>query len=308
VPTRARFSARRGDTPGGTGLPRREGAACDAKIPVLRAVDAELVGKLTELVARASAAILAVAPDALDTRLKADRTPVTAADKAADARHLRGPRPAASGHRRRFGGAPGRRASAGGDVCDRRPAGRNEGIRRRPRRNHGQHRPGDGRTAGRRFHRGPRARPRLQRRGGPGRGAPHAKGARRSRSPSAVAKNPAGSLAAAVSRSHLDAATSAFLDHLAVGERMACGSALKFCRSRKGGGPLSAPVPTSEWDTAAGHAIVAAAGGLVTAVRRAPALRRLAAPFQGARIRRLGRSGAPRRRDLRSERIARAGA
>jgi len=55
------------------------------KSPVLRAVDAELVGKLTELVARASAAILAVAPDALDTRLKADRTPVTAADKAADA-------------------------------------------------------------------------------------------------------------------------------------------------------------------------------------------------------------------------------
>ena len=43
---------------------------------------------------------------------------------------------------------------------------------------------------------------------------------------------------------------------------------LSGCRGR--GGPVSAARPTMEWDTAAGHAVLAAAGGQVTALDGAP--------------------------------------
>src|SRR5262249_51368840 len=46
----------------------------------LRTIDRALADALTALVARAADAILAIAPTALHTRLKADRSPVTAAD------------------------------------------------------------------------------------------------------------------------------------------------------------------------------------------------------------------------------------
>jgi 3'(2'), 5'-bisphosphate nucleotidase len=79
-------------------------------------------------------------------------------------------------------------------------------------------------------------------------------------------RNPTGRLVAAVSRSHLDPLTGAFLDRLPVAERLPCGSALKFCRIAEGAADVYPRLsPTSEWDIAAGHAIVAAAGGLVTA-------------------------------------------
>ena len=46
---------------------------------------------------------------------------------------------------------------------------------------------------------------------------------------------------------------------------MTCGSALKFCRIAEGAADVYPRLsPTSQWDTAAGHAIVAAAGGSVT--------------------------------------------
>jgi len=234
------------------------------KSPVLRAVDAELVGKLTELVARASAAILAVAPDALDTRLKADRTPVTAADEAADAVICEGlarllPGIAVVSEERPAGAqAPGE-TFAIVDPLD----GTKEFVA------------GLGEytiniavvTEGRPIA-GFIAAPALGLvfRGVEGRGAERL-ALRGSAEPVAIRcrKNPAGSLAAAVSRSHLDAATSAFLDRLAVSERIACGSALKFCKIAEGAADLYPRLsPTSEWDTAAGHAIVAAAGGLVT--------------------------------------------
>jgi 3'(2'), 5'-bisphosphate nucleotidase len=77
---------------------------------------------------------------------------------------------------------------------------------------------------------------------------------------------PAAGLVAAVSRSHLDARTEAFLGRLPVIERMACGSALKFCRVAEGRVDVYPRLATtSEWDIAAGHALVAAAGGEVTA-------------------------------------------
>jgi 3'(2'), 5'-bisphosphate nucleotidase len=74
-----------------------------------------------------------------------------------------------------------------------------------------------------------------------------------------------GSLVAAISRSHLDSATTALLDHLGVATRMPCGSALKFCRIAEGAADIYPRLATTcEWDVAAGHALVEAAGGSVT--------------------------------------------
>jgi 3'(2'), 5'-bisphosphate nucleotidase len=74
-----------------------------------------------------------------------------------------------------------------------------------------------------------------------------------------------GGVVAAVSRSHLDSATVALLDRLLIGNRIACGSALKFCRIAEGAADIYPRLsPTCEWDVAAGHALVAAAGGTVT--------------------------------------------
>jgi 3'(2'), 5'-bisphosphate nucleotidase len=70
---------------------------------------------------------------------------------------------------------------------------------------------------------------------------------------------------AAVSRSYLDPASVALLDRLHVRKRVPCGSALKFCRIAEGAADIYPRLaPTREWDVAAGHAILAAAGGTVT--------------------------------------------
>jgi 3'(2'), 5'-bisphosphate nucleotidase len=75
---------------------------------------------------------------------------------------------------------------------------------------------------------------------------------------------PAEGLVATVSRSHLEPATEAFLRRLPVVQRLACGSALKFCRVAEGTADVYPRLsPTCEWDVAAGCAIVAAAGGVV---------------------------------------------
>jgi 3'(2'), 5'-bisphosphate nucleotidase len=71
---------------------------------------------------------------------------------------------------------------------------------------------------------------------------------------------------AAVSRSHYEAASAAFLQRFAPITELSCGSALKFCRVAEGAADLYPRLaPTSEWDVAAGHAVVVAAGGIVTA-------------------------------------------
>jgi 3'(2'), 5'-bisphosphate nucleotidase len=65
-----------------------------------------------------------------------------------------------------------------------------------------------------------------------------------------------------ISRSHLDAATDFYIDRLAQAEKIACGSALKFGLLAEGSADLYPRLgPMSEWDIAAGHAIVVAAGG-----------------------------------------------
>jgi 3'(2'), 5'-bisphosphate nucleotidase len=77
---------------------------------------------------------------------------------------------------------------------------------------------------------------------------------------------PARGLVVAVSRSHLDPATEAFVDRLPIAERMMLGSALKFCFIAEGKADLYPRLsPTCEWDIAAGHAVLTAAGGTVAA-------------------------------------------
>jgi 3'(2'), 5'-bisphosphate nucleotidase len=83
--------------------------------------------------------------------------------------------------------------------------------------------------------------------------------------PIRVRAAPAAGLVALASRSHRDAETDAFLARLAVTERHDLGSALKFCRIAEGAADIYPRLgPTHEWDIAAGHALVEAAGGSMT--------------------------------------------
>jgi 3'(2'), 5'-bisphosphate nucleotidase len=76
---------------------------------------------------------------------------------------------------------------------------------------------------------------------------------------------PSSNLVAVASRSHLDRDTEAFLAALPVGERRSIGSALKFCLLAEGAADVYPRLaPTMEWDTAAGQAVLEAAGGRVT--------------------------------------------
>jgi 3'(2'), 5'-bisphosphate nucleotidase len=67
---------------------------------------------------------------------------------------------------------------------------------------------------------------------------------------------------ALASRSHDVPATEAFLSAIGAAERISIGSSLKFCLLARGEADVyPRPSPTMEWDTAAGHAVLAAAGG-----------------------------------------------
>ncbi|HEV3242079.1 MAG TPA: 3'(2'),5'-bisphosphate nucleotidase CysQ [Methyloceanibacter sp.] len=71
-------------------------------------------------------------------------------------------------------------------------------------------------------------------------------------------------LIAMVSRSHLDPKTEAFLAKLKIAGRSDAGSALKFLEVARGLADIYPRFgPTMEWDTAAGHAVLIAAGGYV---------------------------------------------
>jgi len=84
------------------------------------------------------------------------------------------------------------------------------------------------------------------------------------RAPIACRRAVRGQLAAAISRSHLDPASAALLDRLGVAERLRAGSAIKFGWIAEGKVDLYPRLSTTcEWDIAAGHAVLAAAGGVV---------------------------------------------
>jgi 3'(2'), 5'-bisphosphate nucleotidase len=75
---------------------------------------------------------------------------------------------------------------------------------------------------------------------------------------------PTGGLNALASRSHLDAESEALLQKLPVAARKLSGSSLKFCLIAQGDGDIYPRLaPTMEWDTAAGQAVLTAAGGCV---------------------------------------------
>jgi 3'(2'), 5'-bisphosphate nucleotidase len=69
---------------------------------------------------------------------------------------------------------------------------------------------------------------------------------------------------AVASKSHSNAATEAYLRSCQSDERVSIGSSLKFVLVAEGQADLyPRPAPTMEWDTAAGHAVLLAAGGRV---------------------------------------------
>lgn len=78
---------------------------------------------------------------------------------------------------------------------------------------------------------------------------------------------------AMVSRSHLDPTTENWLSRFSRVERMDCGSSVKFCRIAEGKADVYPRLGrTSEWDIAAGDAVLSAAGGVVLTPAGEPVL------------------------------------
>ena len=70
---------------------------------------------------------------------------------------------------------------------------------------------------------------------------------------------------AVVSRSHLDPDTRRWIEQHRIARLCNAGSSLKFCTIAEGEADVYPRLgPTMEWDTAAGHAVLVAAGGRVT--------------------------------------------
>jgi 3'(2'), 5'-bisphosphate nucleotidase len=236
-----------------------------------KADGSRLLDELTTVVSRAAAAILAARASGLDSRTKTDLSPVTAADDAAEAIIL-------EGVRRLLAGVPivseeaaerARPDPIDGDFVLVDPVdGTRELVAGR-----------DEFTINVAVVSG--GRPTLGIIAAPARGliwrtAPAGGAERLGLRPGAPADAAhdrtlirprlysGGALIAAVSRSHLDAQTEALLARLPKVERLASGSAVKLCWVAEGTAHLYPRLgPTREWDIAAGHAIVAAAGGTV---------------------------------------------
>jgi 3'(2'), 5'-bisphosphate nucleotidase len=86
------------------------------------------------------------------------------------------------------------------------------------------------------------------------------------RAPIRVRPTPSTGLTVVASRSHSTPETDTYLAQYEVADRVAIGSSLKFCLVAAGSADLYPRLgPTMEWDTAAGHAVLAAAGGSVLA-------------------------------------------
>lgn len=86
-----------------------------------------------------------------------------------------------------------------------------------------------------------------------------------------VCKPGADGMVVVASRSHRDYKTDEFLAAYTVKEFKAAGSSLKFCLVAAGEADFYPRLGrTMEWDTAAGHAVLAAAGGRVTTVEGKP--------------------------------------
>jgi 3'(2'), 5'-bisphosphate nucleotidase len=271
-------------------------------------IDRGVLDALTTVVSTAAAAILAVRAGALDTRSKADLSPVTAADLAAEAAILEGlarvlpGMPVVSEESvglTALGNLAGmfvlvdpldgtRELVAGRDeftvnvaiVSAGRPrlgivAAPAQGLIWRGLEGHGAER--------------------LSLAPGAPADAAHERRSIRTR------PCPRSGLVAALSRSHLDPETEALLARLPVGARLACGSAIKFCHLAEGAADVYPRLGTTcEWDIAAGHALLMAAGGSVTAPDGTPLpYGRIAAEFRVPAFIAWGDPAAPARLGLR---------
>jgi 3'(2'), 5'-bisphosphate nucleotidase len=234
-------------------------------------IDAHLLDALTDMVSQAAAAILAIAPSALAPRSKADHSPVTAADEAADdviakglARLLPG---LAVVSEERAADAPALPLGASFVLVD--PldgtreflAGRDEFTVNVAILTNGA--PVAGIIAVPAYG--------LVHRGMLGQGAerlrlaPGQETAAASEATSIHCRPiPSDGIVATVSRSHLDKATMDFLARFPDARHVSVGSSIKFCRVAEGAADIYPRLaPIFEWDIAAGHAILAAAGGSV---------------------------------------------
>lgn len=91
--------------------------------------------------------------------------------------------------------------------------------------------------------------------------------------PLATRAPPAEGMTAAVSRSHLDAETQKYLTGNDIAHTRASGSSMKFCCLAEGQADVYPRFGrTMEWDIAAGHAVLAAAGGTVLNIDGTPFL------------------------------------
>jgi 3'(2'), 5'-bisphosphate nucleotidase len=82
---------------------------------------------------------------------------------------------------------------------------------------------------------------------------------------------PGEALVVVASRSHRDAKTDEYLRRFEVAELISAGSSLKFCRVAQGLADLYPRLGrTMEWDVAAGHAVLLAAGGGVETIEGEP--------------------------------------
>ena len=88
---------------------------------------------------------------------------------------------------------------------------------------------------------------------------------RKSGTPEAIGcRFPPPELTVVASRSHRDAKTDDYLANFRVGELISAGSSLKLCRVAEGSADMYPRLGrTMEWDIAAGHAVLRAAGGTV---------------------------------------------
>lgn len=84
-------------------------------------------------------------------------------------------------------------------------------------------------------------------------------------------KIPADGMVAVASRSHRDSKTETYLATYPVKEFISAGSSLKFCLVAAGEADIYPRLGrTMEWDTAAGHAVLSAAGGSVKTIDGKP--------------------------------------
>lgn len=89
--------------------------------------------------------------------------------------------------------------------------------------------------------------------------------------PVAARRAPADGLVAVASRSHRDAQTDVFLARFPISKFVSAGSSLKFCLVATGEADLYPRLGrTMEWDTAAGDAVLTAAGGRVSTLDGRP--------------------------------------